>query len=39
MPLEFLFYHCYHNFKVMILLSSAATVWWVLGRVVTRGGV
>jgi hypothetical protein len=29
---------CY-NFKVMKLTSSAAAVWWVMGRVVVRDGL
>jgi hypothetical protein len=34
----FVCYHCYHNFKVMKLLSSAAAVWWVWGEMLPAAG-
>jgi hypothetical protein len=34
----FVCYCCCHNFKDMKLSSSAAEVWWVMGRDVTRDG-
>jgi hypothetical protein len=30
--------NCYHNFKVMKLLSSAAAVWWVWGEMLPAVG-
>jgi hypothetical protein len=35
----FVWYHCCYHFKDMKLTSSAAAVWWVVGRGVVHVGV